>query len=230
MFHVHDGYRKTFRIPARSFNFLAKFCNYHCAGFGIDIKRPDEPSSANPVTFTLNTKDLASAGYVPIPQRETGETDAAYSARTGMGEIEFVEDMENESAADRIARVGTSRFAAPLDHVHALPFWINPEDGETGNVQPTDIYIPDADEDTSSLDLSGSSPYAARADHTHLLVTEGATVTNLHVYQIYKPAGTGHYYGIPITLEFANGLLVSATAGTVVDLNDQASPNTPTIS
>ena len=230
MFHVHDGYRKTFRIPARSFNNLAKFCNYHCAGFGIDIKRPDEPSSANPVTFSLNTKDLASAGYVPIPQRGTEETDAAYSARTEMGEIEFVEDVENETATDKVARIGTSRFAAPLDHGHALPFWINPEYGETGNVQPEDVYVPKAGEDISGVDFSGSSPYAARADHTHVFATEGATVEDLVVYQLYRPTGQYNYYGLPITMQFVNGLLTSATAGTAVNLNDLSAPNEPTIS
>ena len=230
MFHVHDGYRRTFRIPARSFNMLAKFCNNVTPGFGMKIKRPNEPSHATPVVFEVDTKELADVGFAMVPVKGTSETDAAFAARAPLGEIEYVEDMENETAADKVDRLGVSNVAARLDHRHALPFWINPEFGETGNVQPEEVYVPDEGEDTSQMDFSGSSPYAARADHTHVFATEGATVEDLTLYDVYRAnSASSHYWGVPYTFNFVNGLLVGLTQGSAIDLFDNASASNPTI-
>ena len=60
--------------------------------------------------------------------------------------------------------------------------------------------------------------------------TTGANVTNLQVYQLYRPSDRQHYFAVPITLEFTNGLLTSATAGTEFDVYNLNTPNSPTIS
>ena len=61
MFHVKDDFKKTLRFPAKTFNRIAKFCNNMVAGFGITLKRPDDPTTANPVVVEVNNSDLITA-------------------------------------------------------------------------------------------------------------------------------------------------------------------------
>ena len=188
MFHVHDGYRKTFRIPARSFNLLAKFCNNVTAGFGITLRRPEEPSVSNPVTVSVNTDELAEAGFATLqanaPDADAGLTPAALAEAATPADI--AERDADETDEEKVARIGTSSAAARADHVHRMPFSLNPladgEDGE-GNVAATALRVLADGETEDGVDLSGTSDKAARADHTHVLPLAAANdgTAEIHV-------------------------------------------------
>lgn len=172
MFHVFDGYRKTFRIPARSFNSLAKFCNNVTAGFGIKIRRPEEPSVSNPVSISVNTNDLSEAGFATLQAKEPGDGQTLAALVAAATPADVAEHDADETDADKQKRIGTSNCAARADHQHMMPFAINPlRDGEDGtdNVPATALRVLADGEAEEDVDMSGTSDKAARADHTHVL-------------------------------------------------------------
>ena len=61
--------------------------------------------------------------------------------------------------------------------------------------------------------------------------TEGASVTNLTLYDVYRVnTASSHYQGTPYTFTFENGLLTNVTAGSTIDLFTNSTPSNPTIS
>jgi len=222
MFHVFDEYRKMMRIPARAFNALAKFCNNLSGGWGINIERPDSPSHSAPVRIEVNPNDLTEAGFTRVPVQGGDETNADFAARATPCDCEGPD--VNETDAEKVARVGTSNEAARADHVHRMPFGINPlADGDdaANNVPSEDIYVPDEDEDTSDLDLSGTSDKAARADHTHKLPFTGYNTDSggLKLYaNIHKITGSSHYAGTPCTFTIENGIITDIQIDNEIDL------------
>lgn len=224
MLHIRDDFKNRFRIPAEEFNKVARFINNLIGGAFVDVQKGGSVGTQCPVTIDLKVDKLKEVdfGYAKTPskkvddQGEEDETDAEYADRCAPKMPDFVEDPDAESASDKIDRMGTKQTAARVDHRHLLPFWINPDiDGNDGtenggdNVQPEDVYIPDEDEDTSDLDLSGSSNRAARADHSHKFVTDGASGVDTYMYHdIYKPDGTSHYYGSKVHVKINQGLII----------------------
>ncbi len=221
MFHVFDDYTNRFKIPARDFNALAKFCNSLSPGTGINIRRPDRPSHSNPVQVSVNPQDLFNLGFPMRPAKKSSEeTNAHYAAWATPEDV--AEYVESETDAEKIARIGTSRLAAPLDHQHRMPFGINPlktgDDGEN-NVASEEVYLLEEDEDISQIDLSGTSQYAARADHTHPMPADGVSVSERVVYEnIYSPSGTSHYYGTKVVVTIKSGLVTRWESQGVFDL------------
>lgn len=202
MFHVHDGYRKTFRIPARAFNFLAKFCNNLSPGFGITMRRPEEPSSSNPVTVAVNTEDLTEAGFATLQANATAEGQTVAELVSSATPADVAEYDADEADEDKQARIGASNCAARADHQHMMPFAINPlADGEdaANNVAATDLYVPTDGETADDVDLSGTSSYAARADHTHILPLAAADGETTEIY-------------VPSENESTSGLQLSGTS------------------
>lgn len=120
MFHVHDGWRKTFRIPARAINLLAKFCNNLSPGFGIDIRRPEEPSASNPVAISVNTADLAEAGFAALQPNAAADGQTTAQLAEANAPEDVVEADDDETVEEKAARIGTSSAAARADHVHAF--------------------------------------------------------------------------------------------------------------
>lgn len=127
MFHVHDGYRKTFRIPARSFNFLAKFCNNLSPGFGITMRRPEKPSATNPVTVAVNTEDLAEVGFATLQANATAEGQTVAELVSSATPADVAEYDEDETDEEKQARIGTSNCAARADHQHMMPKTVDNE-------------------------------------------------------------------------------------------------------
>lgn len=220
MFHVYDEHTNRFRIPARDFNAVASFCNNFIGGVGVTVKCPDRPGRGNPVRVSLNEREMLELGYTKRPRRTAAaETEAEYVEWAAPQDVANYK--EDETTAEKLERVGTSKLAAPLDHVHRMPFGINPlADGEEeDNVQPEEIYAPDEGEDVSETDLSGTSPYAARADHTHPLPADGVHVSERVIYEnIYSPSGTSHYYGTKVTVTIKAGLVTQWDVEGVYDL------------
>ena len=208
MFHVHDGYRKMLRIPARAFNLVAKFCNNISAGFGISIRRPNEPSHSDPVLISINMNDLAEAGIGTVHKKGENETDAQFAGRATPEDV--VGHKENETDAEKIARLGTSKNVARADHKHMMPFGINPRadgDDAADNVQPEEVYAPDEGEDVSETDLSGTSPFAARADHTHPSPSDvKATRIKLYVNP-YLDSSDGYTHATKVFMTIQGGII-----------------------
>lgn len=234
MLHIRDDFKNRFRIPAEEFNKVARFINNLVGGVFIDVQKGDSVGTQSPVTIDIKVDKLKEVdfGYAKTPskkvddQGEEDETDAEYADRCSPKMPDFVSDPDAERARDKIDRMGTKQTAARVDHRHLLPFWINPTaDGDDGtengggNVRSKDIYVPEENEDTSDLDLSGSSPRAARADHTHKLPFHGVTQESKTIFlNIHKPVGTYNLHGTPVTIKIENGIITEWDEGNDVDL------------
>lgn len=199
MFHVYDGYRKTFRIPARAFNFLAKFCNNLSPGFGITMRRPEEPSASNPVTVAVNPTELIESGFATLQANAPADGQTVAELVSTATPADVADYDPNEEDADKQARIGSSSAAARADHQHMMPFALNPlADGENAasNVAATDLQVLDDGETSEDVDLSGSSSYAARADHTHALPLAAA---NDETTEIYVPGENESTSGLQLS-------------------------------
>ena len=162
---------------------------------------------------TFAEPEMLELGYTKRPRKiDTEETNAEYAEWAAPQDVANYK--EDETTAEKLERVGTSKLAAPLDHVHRMPFGINPlADGEEeGNVQPEEVYVPDEGEDVSETDLSGTSPYAARADHTHPLPS-AAHASRLKIYVNSHLGQDGYTY--------ANKVYITIKGGLITEWDDQ---------
>lgn len=111
MFGIFKKYKRLFgRDAARSFNLMAAFLTNLCGDESIDIDRPDDPSTGNPPCISVNREWLED--FVENLEEAPTAADAP---------LPVAAHVDNETDAQKLARIGSSDIKAPLDHVHRLP-------------------------------------------------------------------------------------------------------------
>ncbi len=119
MFHLHD-IKNRLRVPCAWFNRVAAFLNNLAPGFGISIRRPDNPTSGDPVEIAVDPEGLDKLGFARLAPHKD-DTSLALADRAGNAPKTVLAPLANESNTDKAARVGTSMFAARADHEHRMP-------------------------------------------------------------------------------------------------------------
>lgn len=128
-FHVRDNFTAgpVSQVPASWFNSVAVFLNNLCGGLGIRVMR-----DATPPQVSLDVEKAKEALAIPsvcpnavMQDGNTGDTQAEVAARAPAEVGQVYTDANGaaatESDADKIARIGTSKFAARADHTHRDP-------------------------------------------------------------------------------------------------------------
>ena len=121
-FHVKDnfGIGPVSQVPTTWFNSVAKFLNNIVGGLGIKVLRDNDPP-----TIQLDPESARRALGIPticpneVVQSSGSGDSAADVASRAPAEVDIYKD--DESDAEKIARIGSSALAARADHVHRLP-------------------------------------------------------------------------------------------------------------
>lgn len=61
MFHLKK-LKNRFRLSVSEYNKIAEFLNNLCGGIGVQVQRPDTPSSSMPVEISIDPGSLGAAG------------------------------------------------------------------------------------------------------------------------------------------------------------------------
>lgn len=128
-FHVGDNFKAgpVSQVPASWFNSVGAFLNNLVGGLGIRVMR-----DANPPQVALDVEKAKEALAVPsvcpnavLRDSGTGDNEATVAGRAPAAVEQVAMDASGdpatESDADKIARIGTSKFAARADHQHRDP-------------------------------------------------------------------------------------------------------------
>ena len=111
MFGIRKTFRRLFsRDAAKAFNAIISYLDNFCADESIDFHRPDSPSAENPPCIAVDKEWLED--FV----ENLGDTPTAAAAP-----LPVAAHVDNETDAQKLARIGSSGIKAPLDHVHRLP-------------------------------------------------------------------------------------------------------------
>ena len=160
MFHLHD-IKNRLRVPCAWFNRVAAFLNNLAPGFGISIRRPDNPTSGDPVEIAVDPEGLDKLGFARLAPHKN-DTSLSLADRAGNAPKTVLAPVANESNTDKAARVGTSMFAARADHEHRLPSgYLNHSHSYTANdIAYGDDKVKDVLDDIAEYD-SDNDEYVA---------------------------------------------------------------------
>ena len=168
-FHVKDDFQPGAPISSIGvswFNAVASFLNNLVGGFGIKVRKNDSGAS----TVELDTGAMSDTGFAYDPNTVL-TTKAAWAAAAPK---DVALHISNETDSQKIARVGKSNIAAPIDHVHRLP----------GNFAPVS-------HNHSSTDITVGSTSGGGSLHLNTLLSDISEYDSTNDKFMVKPAANG---------------------------------------